>query len=233
MGDDSTPIGSRQEASGDAERAPDDEDDAQRASPVDGARADGGPNHPEVVLPNVMGEGDVNAETKTAAGVVGEVAVEVEKNLGADQQVQHLSHFLFISVISYFFISQSFFTLPLHQIPQSSVGDSATQSSVPGDSFAIVINDIICSLEDDPTQKELHAEASQAKKRPTTIALENVSSSIAQQNVSTQPVTYVRRQKKSKQVCVCVVITISTIHFHSQSFIEIIHIIADFNKATG
>jgi hypothetical protein len=102
MGDDSTPVGSRQEASGNAERALGDRDDAQRASPVDGARADGGPNHPEVVLPNVMGVGDVNAETETVAGVVGEVTVEVEKNPGADQHVQHLSHFLFISVISNF-----------------------------------------------------------------------------------------------------------------------------------
>jgi RecA-family ATPase len=75
--------------------------------------------------------------------------------------------------------------LPLHHVPRSSAGDSATQSSALGDSFATVINDVICSLEDDPTQKELHAETSQAKKRPTAIALENVSSSIAQQNVST------------------------------------------------
>jgi hypothetical protein len=87
MGDDLTPIGSRQEASGDAERAPGDGDDAQRASPTDGARADVGPNHPEIVLPDVMGEGDVNAKTETTPGVVGEVAVEVEKNPGADQHV--------------------------------------------------------------------------------------------------------------------------------------------------
>jgi hypothetical protein len=85
MGDDSTPIGSCQESNGDAERAPSDEEDAQRASPGEGARADGGPKHPKVVLPNVMGEGDVNAETKIATGVVGEVLVESEKNLGADQ----------------------------------------------------------------------------------------------------------------------------------------------------
>jgi hypothetical protein len=32
---------------------------------------------------------------------------------------------------------------------------------------------------------------------------------------------------------VCVVITISIIHFHSQPFIENIHIIADFNRATS
>jgi hypothetical protein len=32
---------------------------------------------------------------------------------------------------------------------------------------------------------------------------------------------------------VCVVITISTIHSQSQSFIENIHIRADFNRATG
>jgi hypothetical protein len=185
MGDDSTPIGSHQEASGNAERAPSDGDDAQKASPADGARADGGPNHPEVVLPNVMGDGDVNAKTEIAAGVVGEVAVEVEKNPGADQQVHHLNHFLFILVISYFLYLSHFFTLLLYHVPWSSAGDSATQSSALGDSFATVINDVICSLEDDPTQKELHAETSQAKKRPTAIALENVSSSIAQQNVST------------------------------------------------
>jgi hypothetical protein len=56
---------------------------------------------------------------------------------------------------------------------------------VSGDSFAIVINDVIRSLEDDPTQKELRVEASQAEKRPTAVALESVSISIAQQNVST------------------------------------------------
>jgi hypothetical protein len=65
------------------------------------------------VLLNVMGEGDDNAETETAAGVVGEVAVEVEKNPGVDQQVQHLSHFLFISIISYFLYLSHFFTLPI------------------------------------------------------------------------------------------------------------------------
>jgi hypothetical protein len=141
--------------------------------------------------------------------------------------------FLFISVISYFLYLSHFFTLPLHEVPQSSVGDSATQSSAPGDSFTTVINDVIRSLEDDPTQKELRAEASHAEMKHAAVALENVSSSIAQQNVSTQPATYVRRPKKSKQVCVCVVITILTIHFHSQSFIEIIHIIVDFNKVIG
>jgi hypothetical protein len=45
------------------------------------------------------------------ASVVGEVVVEVEKNPGADEQVQHLSHF-FISVISYLFLSQSFLHCP-------------------------------------------------------------------------------------------------------------------------
>jgi hypothetical protein len=123
--------------------------------------------------------------------------------------------------------------LPLHQVPQSSVGDSAIQSNAPGDSFTIVINDVIRSLEDDPTQKELHAEASQAENRSTVVAPDNVSSSIAQKNVSMHPATYIRRPKKPKQVRVCIVITISTIHFHSQSFIEIIHIIANFNRATG
>jgi hypothetical protein len=114
MGDDSTPIGSRQKANGDAESAPGDGDDVQRGSPGEGAHADGGPKHPKVVLPNVMGEEDVNAETKTAAGVVGEVLVKVEKNPGGDQQVQHLSHFLFISFISYILHLSHFFILPLH-----------------------------------------------------------------------------------------------------------------------
>jgi hypothetical protein len=112
MGDDSIPIGSRQEASGDAERAYADGDDAQRACPGEGARADDGPKHPEVVLLNVMGEGDVNAQTETIAGVVGEVLVEFEKNPGADQQVQHLSHFLFISIISYFLYLSQFLHWP-------------------------------------------------------------------------------------------------------------------------
>jgi hypothetical protein len=48
MGDDSTPIGSRHEAG----------DDAQRAHGYgnDGHIANGGAEHPEVVLPDVMGE---------------------------------------------------------------------------------------------------------------------------------------------------------------------------------
>jgi hypothetical protein len=103
MGDDSTPIGSCHDASSNAERASGDGDDAQRASPCDEAPADGGPEHPEEVLPNVTREEDVNAETETAAGDVGEVVGEVEKNVGVDQQVQHLTHFLFISAISYLF----------------------------------------------------------------------------------------------------------------------------------
>jgi hypothetical protein len=69
------------------------------------------------VLPNVTREEDVNAETETAASDVREIVGEAEKNVGVDQQVQHLSHFLFISVISYFFLSQLSFTLPLHQVP--------------------------------------------------------------------------------------------------------------------
>jgi hypothetical protein len=42
MGNDSTPIGSRQKGGGDAQRAPGDGDNAQRASHGDGAPADGG-----------------------------------------------------------------------------------------------------------------------------------------------------------------------------------------------
>jgi hypothetical protein len=70
--------------------------------------------------------------------------------------------------------------LPLYQVPRSSASDSATQSSAPGDSFASVIKDVTRSLEDDPTQKELLVEASQAEKRHPAVALENVSSSIEQ-----------------------------------------------------
>jgi hypothetical protein len=99
MGDDSTPIDSRQEADG----------DAQRASLDDEAPTDGGTEHPVEVLPNVTREEVVNGETKTVAGDVGEVVGEAEKNVGVDQQVQHLSYFLFISVISYFFISVIFY----------------------------------------------------------------------------------------------------------------------------
>jgi hypothetical protein len=113
MRDDSTPIGSCQNANDNAERAPTDGDDAQRGSPCDGAPADGGPEHHEEVLPNITREEDVNAEIKIAAGDVGEVVEEAENNVAADQQVQHLSHFLFISVISYFFISIIFYIAPL------------------------------------------------------------------------------------------------------------------------
>jgi hypothetical protein len=85
MGDDSTLVSSCQGASGDAQRAPGDRDDAQRANPADGAPADGGPEHPEEVLLNVLREEDVNAETETTASDVGEVVGEAEKNVGADQ----------------------------------------------------------------------------------------------------------------------------------------------------
>jgi hypothetical protein len=78
MGDDSTPLDSRQETSDDAQRAPD-----------DGQTANGGAELPEVVIADVVGEKAANVETKSAA----------------NQQVQHLNHFLFISVISFFSIS--------------------------------------------------------------------------------------------------------------------------------
>jgi hypothetical protein len=80
MRDDSTPLDSHQEAG----------DDAQRTSCAgdDGHTADGGAELPEVVIADVLGEKAANAETESAA----------------DQQVQHLSHFLFISVISFFYL---------------------------------------------------------------------------------------------------------------------------------
>jgi hypothetical protein len=111
MGDKSTPIGSFQEGGGDAQRAPGDGDDAQRASPSDGAPADGGPEHLEEVLPNIMLEEDVNAKTETAASDVGEGVGEAERNAGADQQVVGEDIF-FISVISYFFYLIHFLHCP-------------------------------------------------------------------------------------------------------------------------
>jgi hypothetical protein len=65
------------------------------------------------VLSNVTWEEDVNVETETATSDVGgEVVGEAEKNVGADQQVQHLNHFLFISIISYFFYLNHFLHCP-------------------------------------------------------------------------------------------------------------------------
>jgi hypothetical protein len=164
---------------------------------------------------------------------VGEVVGEPRSILVLINRFSTSAIFLFVSVISYFFYLSHFFTLLLHQVLGSTVGDSATPSSAPVDSFASVIKDVIHSLEDDPTQKELRVEASEAEERPPAVDLENVPSTVAQQDVSKQPATYVRRPKKQKQLRVCVVITISVIHFHSQSFIENIHIIAYFNRATG
>jgi hypothetical protein len=85
MGDDSTPIGYCQEADGDAQRAPGDGDD--------GHFADGGAEHVEEVLLDVMGDGVVNAETESVA----------------DEQVQHLNHFYSHQSFLIFFLSQSFF----------------------------------------------------------------------------------------------------------------------------
>jgi hypothetical protein len=67
----------------------------------------------------------------------------------------------------------------LLQIFGSSAGDSATQSSVPRDSFASVIKDVIHGLEDDPTQKELRVDASRAEERHLVVAQEYVSSVVA------------------------------------------------------
>jgi hypothetical protein len=88
MGDDSTPIRSHQEAGNDSQRAPNDGDD--------GHIGDGGAEHSEEVLPNVMVEEAVDAEAESTT----------------EQQVQHLNHFLFISVISYFFYLSHFLHCP-------------------------------------------------------------------------------------------------------------------------
>jgi hypothetical protein len=57
VGDDSTPIGSRQDAGDDSQRAP--------ADGNDGHIGDGSAEHPEEVLPNVMVEEAVNSETES------------------------------------------------------------------------------------------------------------------------------------------------------------------------
>jgi hypothetical protein len=45
---------------------------------------------------------------------MGEEAVNAEAEFAVDQHVQHLSHFLFISAISYFFSISVIFALPFH-----------------------------------------------------------------------------------------------------------------------
>jgi hypothetical protein len=100
MGDASTPIDSRQEAGDDSQRAP--------SAGDDGHTTDGGAELQqemviplEVVLQDVVAEKETNAEIESAA----------------DQQVQHLRHFLFMSVISFsFFLFLSFFTLLFNQV---------------------------------------------------------------------------------------------------------------------
>jgi hypothetical protein len=86
----------------------------------------------------------------------------------------------------------------LPQFFWSSVGNSATQSSASGDSFALVIKDVIHGLEDDPTQKELRADASRAEESPPVFPQEYVPSAVAQEDVSKQSATYFRRAKKQK-----------------------------------
>jgi hypothetical protein len=97
MGDASTPIDSRQEADDDSQRAP--------SAGDDGHTTDGGAELQqemviplEVVLQDVVAEKAANAEIKSAA----------------DQEVQHLRHFLFMSVIS--FSISLFFTLLFNQV---------------------------------------------------------------------------------------------------------------------
>jgi hypothetical protein len=87
-----------------------------------------------------------------------------------------------ISVIFIMFLPQFF---------GSSAGDSVTQSNAPEDSFASVIKDVIRALEDNPTQKEVHVDVSRAEERPLVVA---------QEDVSKQSATYIRRAKKQKQM---------------------------------
>jgi hypothetical protein len=49
---------------------------------------------------------------------------------------------------------------------------------VPGDSFTSVINDVIRGLEDDSTQKELHAKTSRVEERHPIVLQENVTTAI-------------------------------------------------------
>jgi hypothetical protein len=116
----------------------------------------------------------------------------------------------------------------LPQFFESSAGDSMTQLGAPMDSLIPVIHDVIRGLEDDPTQKELRVETSQAKERPPVVAQENVITAVAQQDVTKQTATYFRKAKKQKLVRMCVVIILLAIHFHYQSFIENMHYIEYF-----
>jgi hypothetical protein len=68
----------------------------------------------------------------------------------------------------------------LPQFFGSSAGDSVTQPGALGVSFVSVINDIICGLEDGPFQKE---------ERSPVIAQENVTTAVAQHDVTKQPAT--------------------------------------------
>jgi hypothetical protein len=87
------------------------------------------------------------------------------------------------SFLIFFYLSH-FFTLPLYQVIGSSASHSATQSSAPGGNFSSVIKDVNRSLEDDPTQRELHADATEVEERHVAIAQENVPSVVTQQEVS-------------------------------------------------
>jgi hypothetical protein len=62
------------------------------------------------------------------------------------------------------------FIMFLPQFFGSGAGDSATQSSAPWDNFVSIIKDVICGLEDDPTQMELRADASRVEERFTVVA---------------------------------------------------------------
>jgi hypothetical protein len=102
------------------------------------------------VLGSTIGDTETQLSERATADAMGEGVMDVEKDSAAYQLVQHLSHFLLISVIS-LFLSQVFFIKFLPQFFGSSAGKVATQSCVQADNFMSVIHDVIRGLEDDPT----------------------------------------------------------------------------------
>jgi hypothetical protein len=120
----------------------------------------------------------LGSTTGDTASDMGEVVVEAKKYPAANQLVQHLCHFLLTSVISCDFYLSHFFIMFLPQFFGHGASDSATQFSVPGDSFTSVINDVIRGLEDDSTQKELHAKTSRVEERHPVVLQENVTTAI-------------------------------------------------------
>jgi hypothetical protein len=122
MGDDSTSLDSHQEAGDDG-------------AGDDGYIADGGAKLFVVVI----------------VDVVGEEAANVERESAVDQQVQHLNHFLFISVIS-LFLSLPFFIMILPRLIASNAGD--TQTELPEGAMADAMGEEELNVEKESSEDE-------------------------------------------------------------------------------